>query len=113
MQNILFHSMVPADYCQRRLPFTSSGTERSSFGNAIFDWAVRLYGSKRNETHVRQTLKCWVGHYNRARPHSSLWTRNTGSEFAKGKNCKPCGIGFRKIAESQPRGNFLQAIFVM
>src|SRR5215475_11471247 len=25
-----------------------------------------------NETHIRQTLKCWVEHYNRVRPHSSL-----------------------------------------
>jgi hypothetical protein len=25
-----------------------------------------------NEEHIRQTLKAWVGHYNRARPHSSL-----------------------------------------
>jgi transposase InsO family protein len=25
-----------------------------------------------SETHIRQTLKCWVEHYNRARPHSSL-----------------------------------------
>ena len=25
-----------------------------------------------SEAHVRQTLKCWVEHYNRARPHSSL-----------------------------------------
>jgi len=25
-----------------------------------------------NEAHIRQTLRCWVAHYNRARPHSSL-----------------------------------------
>ncbi len=25
-----------------------------------------------NETHIRGTLKCWVKHYNRARPHSSF-----------------------------------------
>jgi hypothetical protein len=25
-----------------------------------------------SETHIRQTLRCWVDHYNRARPHSSL-----------------------------------------
>ena len=25
-----------------------------------------------SEAHIRQTLKCWVEHYNRARPHSSL-----------------------------------------
>jgi putative transposase len=25
-----------------------------------------------SEAHIRQTLKCWVQHYNRARPHSSL-----------------------------------------
>ena len=25
-----------------------------------------------NETHIRQALTCWVEHYNRARPHSSL-----------------------------------------
>jgi transposase InsO family protein len=25
-----------------------------------------------SEEHIRQTLKCWVAHYNRARPHSSL-----------------------------------------
>jgi hypothetical protein len=25
-----------------------------------------------NEEHIRQTLKAWVGHYNLARPHSSL-----------------------------------------
>jgi transposase InsO family protein len=25
-----------------------------------------------NEAHVRQTLKSWIVHYNRARPHSSL-----------------------------------------
>lgn len=25
-----------------------------------------------NETHIRQTLRLWVEHYNRARPHSSL-----------------------------------------
>jgi len=25
-----------------------------------------------SETHIRQTLRCWVKHYNRARPHSSL-----------------------------------------
>jgi putative transposase len=24
------------------------------------------------ETHIQQTLKSWVGHYNRGRPHSSL-----------------------------------------
>ena len=42
----------------------------------------RLIGSARrecldfiipiSEAHIRQTLKCWVEHYNRARPHSSL-----------------------------------------
>src|SRR6516162_10098233 len=26
-----------------------------------------------SETHIRKTLRCWVDHYNRARPHSSLW----------------------------------------
>jgi transposase InsO family protein len=25
-----------------------------------------------SETHIRQTMRCWVEHYNRARPHSSL-----------------------------------------
>jgi putative transposase len=25
-----------------------------------------------SEAHIRQTLRCWVEHYNRARPHSSL-----------------------------------------
>ena len=25
-----------------------------------------------SEAHIRQTLKCWVAHYNRGRPHSSL-----------------------------------------
>ena len=25
-----------------------------------------------NEGHIRQTLKSWTAHYNRARPHSSL-----------------------------------------
>src|SRR5438132_10665188 len=36
-------------YCQRELAFyVGAGTERSSFGNAIFGWAVRFYVSKRN-----------------------------------------------------------------
>ena len=35
-------SLLSADYCQRELPFTSSGAERSCFGNGISDWAIRL-----------------------------------------------------------------------
>src|SRR5262249_58146535 len=37
-----------------------------------------------NETHIRQALTCWVEHYNRARPHSSLGPRNAGSELTEG-----------------------------
>jgi transposase InsO family protein len=47
--------------------------------NGIFE---RWIGSARREcldfmipisdTHIRQMLRCWVDHYNRARPHSSL-----------------------------------------
>ena len=42
-----------------------------------------------SEAHIRQTLKCWVQHYNRARPHSNSWTRNTRSEFAEGGATSP------------------------
>jgi putative transposase len=31
------------------------------------DWLIPL-----SEAHLRQTLKTWVAHYNRARPHSAL-----------------------------------------
>jgi len=41
------HGKNDLHYCQRGWPFTSSGAERSWFGNTIFDWAVRLYVSKR------------------------------------------------------------------
>ena len=43
-----------------------------------FDWREALIVVKPDtlipisEAHIRQTLKCWVEHYNRARPHSSL-----------------------------------------
>src|SRR5262249_46614004 len=34
--------LLTADYCQRDLPLTSSGHERSSIGNAISGWAGTL-----------------------------------------------------------------------
>jgi len=35
------------------------------------------------ETHIRQTLRCWVDHYNRARPHSSLGPGTPDASFPK------------------------------
>ena len=36
-----------------------------------------------SETHIRQTLRCWVDHYNRARPHSSLGPGTPDASFPK------------------------------
>jgi hypothetical protein len=39
-----------------------------------------------SESHIRQTLRCWLEHYNRARPPTlQPWTRNTGSEFTESR----------------------------
>jgi putative transposase len=45
-------------YCERLI-----GTSRRE----CLDWMILL-----NERHLRKTLKAWVAHYNRGRPHSSL-----------------------------------------
>lgn len=45
-------------YCERLV-----GTVRRE----CLDFMIPL-----NERHLRQTLRCWVTHYNKGRPHSSL-----------------------------------------
>ena len=52
-----------------RAPQANSYCERlvGSIQRACLDFLIPL-----NEKHLRQTLKQWVDHYNRGRPHSSL-----------------------------------------
>jgi len=47
-----------------------------------------------SEGHMRQTLKCWVQHYNRGRPHSSLGPgmpdpRSPKAELQAQRHCIP------------------------
>jgi hypothetical protein len=73
-------------YCQRGLPFTSSGADRSSFGNARSSWAVRLYVSNQNKrtvsrTSILGTWQPWVA----AQPNTtiSLQPRNELCGFSR------------------------------
>lgn len=43
-----------------------------------------------NEKHLRRTLKLWVEHYNRGRPHSSLGPGIPDPEVG-GRRVQPCG----------------------
>ena len=47
-----------------------------------------------SEAHIGQTLKSWVAHYNRQRPHSSL------VRIHRRRNFSHTGIAFRRIAGS-------------
>ena len=51
-----------------------------------------------NEAHIQQTLKSWVEHYNRARPHSSLGP-GTPDRSSQKAELTSNGIGFEKIVE--------------
>jgi putative transposase len=50
-----------------------------------------------NEGHIRQTLKGWVAHYNRARPNSSLGPGMPNPSAPKA-NFKPNDTAFQRIA---------------
>ena len=54
------------------------------------DWMIPL-----SEAHLRAILKIWAGHYNRARPHSSLGPGVPGPPYPELVNAKPSNFRHR------------------
>jgi putative transposase len=52
-----------------RCPKANAICERAigTIRRELLDWLIPL-----SEAHLRQTLKSWIGHYNRGRPHMAL-----------------------------------------
>ena len=73
-----------------RSPKANSICERviGTIRRECLDWMIPM-----TEAHLREILKCWVGHYNGGRPHSSLGpglpgSPNTAEVAAKPSNCR-------------------------
>ncbi len=75
-----------------RSPKANSICERviGTIRRECLDWLILM-----TESHLREILKCWVGHYNRGRPHSSLGPGLPGPSNSVVATTKPSNFRHR------------------